>query len=110
MKYAVMFLLIAVVPSCGPASKKVALDLAACAVGTVPGAVTGIIPDVQQALEGQGVDWAASLEGIGTKAGFDAVACAVKSLLAKYQHAELPAAKMWAMARGQSYLAAHGVK
>lgn len=91
-----------------PAAKGVAIDIAACAVGQVPSVVAGIIPDVQQALEGVGVDWASSLEGIGVKAGADALACAIKSIIAQYQHSELPAPKLWGLARGQAWLEAHG--
>lgn len=89
--------------------KPIGIDLAACAAGQVPGAVSSIIPDVQTALSGDSPSWAADLQAIGTKAGIDALICAVKAVMADVHLGATPLHQKM-KTRGEAFLAAHGIQ
>ncbi len=68
---------------CGPTGKQVGIDVAQCALGQVPSAVAGAIPDVTTALTGTAVDWTdeiARLEASGVDFAICAVEAAVHDL------------------------------
>lgn len=61
-----------------PQGQKVGLDVAACAVGQVPGQVAALLPHVEAALAGTPADWSAEYASLVT-GGVDVAICAIKA-------------------------------
>lgn len=93
--------------------KPIAIGMAKCVLGQVPSAVAGIVPNVTAVLGGTDVDWGQQLTAIGSRAGVDALACAISSIVGEIKIAKKAALDPVAvrkMERGEMYLAAHPVK
>jgi hypothetical protein len=77
---ALLALVLAIQISCGAVAKQLAIDIAACALGQVPGAVVDLIPDVVKTINGSAADWAAELAALEAK-GLDVAVCAVEAAI-----------------------------
>ena len=84
------FLLCALLPfttaaTCGPTGQKVAVDLEACAIGTVPAIVQTLLPNLVNAILGTAVQWAAEAATLVGE-GLDLAECAIKAVVFDLQH------------------------
>jgi hypothetical protein len=114
----ILLCLVLALGGCSAAQRvQLAQDLAACAVGEIPSAVSGVIPHVEAAIQGSDAQWQneiASLELLGVSFAICAVSAAVRDLASPPPGAAIAGAdlahRLEGVHRGRDYLAAHGVK
>lgn len=91
--------------------KATLIDFGKCELGQIPGALSGVLTDVNKTLGGESPNWQGDMEALGKKEGMEAVNCAVAAVLHNL------AAKKGALddigkrksERGQIWLAGHRV-
>jgi hypothetical protein len=107
---------------CGPMTKKIGVDVAACANGLLPQAVADVLPEVEASLAGTSTNWQNEVSKL-EKSGIDFAICCVEGALNNlYERVQKPSTTQTTMmsagspltplakGRAEGYLSAHGIK